>query len=112
MKLQKCFMRLKIRPINMMRIKKLLTRCFDFVPIKRAIFLIKIEGESMWPVLIPGRQYLATNMLPIRRGDFVVFRNPQNTQEIFVKRVNKISKGGYHMKSLVSWGSSSRDFGY
>ncbi|HLD31103.1 MAG TPA: S26 family signal peptidase [Patescibacteria group bacterium] len=95
----------------MMRIKKLLTRCFDFVPIKRAIFLIKIEGESMWPVLIPRRQYLATNMLPIRRGDLAVFYNPQNKQEIFVKRISRISNGKYYMESMVSWGSSCRDFG-
>ncbi|MBI2122502.1 MAG: S26 family signal peptidase [Candidatus Sungbacteria bacterium] len=82
-----------------------------FGTIRRAIFSVKIEGESMWPVLIPGRQYLATNMLPIRRGDWAVFKNPQNTQEIFVKRVIEISNSEYHMESLVSWGSSSRNFG-
>lgn len=79
---------------------------------KILLFTVKVEGESMWPALIPGQRYLATNMLPIRQGDFSVFRNPLNPSEIFVKRVAEISNSKYCMESLVSWGSSSKDFEY
>lgn len=96
-------------PINTMRIKKLLTHYFEF---RHILFVAKIAGESMWPALIPGQQYLATNLVPIRIGDFAVFRNSANPQEFFVKRVCGILGDAYRVESLVSWGASSHDFGY
>ena len=90
----------------MMRIRRSLTNFF-----KNVLFLVKIEGESGWPILIPGKTYYATNILRPRIGDFAVFRNPKNQNEIFVKKVTAIRKNGHRVKSAVSWGTSSNDFG-
>lgn len=90
----------------MMRIKKLLILYF-----KHLLFTVRVGGESMWPALIPGRKYLATNLLQIRKGDFAVFRNPSNPSQIFVKKIAEICGEKCEMKSLISWGISSMDFG-
>ncbi len=90
----------------MKRIKSLLTNYF-----RRMLFVVRVDGESMYPSLIPGRVYLASNLFALRQGDFAVFRNPKETGRIFVKRVEEIRDGAYIMESSVSWGSSSRDFG-
>ncbi|TSC77798.1 MAG: hypothetical protein G01um101433_472 [Parcubacteria group bacterium Gr01-1014_33] len=74
-------------------------------------FFVHVQGESAWPTLVPGTLYLATNVVSPKIGDFIVFRNPMNIQEVFVKRVSSICDNCYHVESLVSWGSSSRDFG-
>ena len=70
-----------------------------------------MEGESLWPVLVAGRRYLASRWGVLRIGDWAVFRNPKEKQEIFVKRVAGTGRGGYIMESTVSWGASSADFG-
>ena len=90
----------------MMRIKFLLTNFF-----KHPLFLVRVEGESLFPVLVPGRRYLASAWGVLRVGDFAVFSNPKEKQEIFVKRVAGRGRDGYIMESTVSWGSSSHDFG-
>ncbi len=90
----------------MKHIKLLLTRYFKYV-----FFLVHVEGGSMWPRLIPGRRYFASNLFPLRAGDIAVFRNPKNQKKIFVKKVVGREPGGYIMEGEVSWGSSSRDFG-
>ena len=81
------------------------------IAIASIIFVVRVEGESLWPVLVPGRRYLASRWGVLRIGDFAVFRNPKEKQEIFVKRVAGTGPGGYIMESTVSWGASSRDFG-
>ena len=90
----------------MMRIKHLLINFF-----KRPIFFVRVEGESLWPMLVPGRRYLASSCGVLRVGDFAVFENPKNREEIFVKRVAARHKDEYIMESAVSWGTASRDFG-
>ena len=90
----------------MPRIKPSLTNYF-----KHPLFFVRVEGESLWPVLVPGRRYLASRWGVLRVGDCAVFRNPKEKQEIFVKRVAGQSRDGYIMESAVSWGASSRDFG-
>ena len=77
----------------------------------RSLFLVRVEGESLWPYLIPGRRYLASGILAPCVGDLAVFRNPINPADVFVKRVAALRADGYIMESAVSWGSSSRDFG-
>ena len=77
----------------------------------RLLFFVRVEGESLWPVLVPGRRYLANAIGVVRIRDLAVFRNPKNKQEIFVKRVAGKQGGCYIMESAVSWGSSSSDFG-
>lgn len=87
-------------------IKKLLKNFGKF-----PFFTVKVEGESGWPILIPGKFYLASNLFQPKSGDFIVFKNPKNIEQIFVKRVSRIIDNGYWVESLVSWGFSSNDFG-
>lgn len=75
------------------------------------MFVVRVEGESMWPALIPGRRYFASGIGVLRAGDIAVFRHPKEMSGIFVKRVAEARGGAYRMESAVSWGSSSRDFG-
>ena len=76
------------------------------------MFVVCVEGESMWPVLVPGRRYLASALGVVRVGDCAVFRNPKETSRVFVKKVAAVYHGDYYiMESAVSWGSSSKDFG-
>lgn len=93
-------------------IKNLLKNFFDhYRGLASIVFLVRVEGESLWPALIPGRRYLASGFGVLRTGDLAVFRNPKNEREVFVKRVARESEDGYIMESAVSWGLSSRDFG-
>lgn len=90
----------------MERIKRLLTNYF-----RHALFVVRAEGESLWPHIVPDRRYLASGLLSPRIGDFAVFRNPRDPRRVFVKRVGEAGHGFYRMESAVSWGSSSDDFG-
>jgi hypothetical protein len=78
--------------------------------INRIIFSVKIEGESAWPDLVPGKFYLATNLLKAKIGDFVVFKEPRN-QEVFAKRIKEIKEGDYFLEGNLPWAESSKDFG-
>lgn len=104
----------------MTRIKKLLKKFFErarrnlysyYRGFASIVFVVRVEGESMWPALVPGRRYFASSRGVLRVGDFAVFRNPKETSRIFVKRVAAARDGAYGMESAVSWGSSSREFG-
>ncbi|MCH8741524.1 hypothetical protein IH779_01350 [Patescibacteria group bacterium] len=75
------------------------------------IFSVKVEGESCWPHLVPGRNYFATNLLKPKIGDFIVFQNPKDQIEIFVKRVKEIKNNSYFVEGTVSWAESSKNFG-
>jgi len=72
---------------------------------------VKIEGESLWPELIPGKSYLASSLLKPKTGDYVVFKNPKNPGEVFVKKVKKIIDGSYEVNGTIPWSSSSKTFG-
>ena len=65
----------------------------------------------MWPALVPGKRYLATNLLRPKAGDMIVFRNQNSPKGVFVKRVKAVHSEGYEVESLVSWGSSGEDIG-
>ena len=75
------------------------------------LFLVRVDGESLWPMLVPGKRYFASGLLLPRVGDFAVFRNPRDPARVFVKRVAGVKKDFYRMESVVSWGASSDDFG-
>lgn len=90
----------------MRRIKTSLINFF-----KRALFVVRVDGESGWPALISGRRYVASGFVAPRVGDFAVFRSPSNHEKFFVKRVGRISAEGFFMRGMVSWASSSDDFG-
>ncbi|MBI3442722.1 MAG: hypothetical protein HY007_03060 [Candidatus Sungbacteria bacterium] len=75
------------------------------------LFRVRVSGESCWPALVPGKTYWASTFRKIRKGDFVVFRNPIDRKEIFVKKIFRVQEKGYKVVSLISWGESSKDFG-
>jgi len=79
--------------------------------IKRLLFLVKVEGESAWPELVPEKIYFATSLLRPKIGNFIVFKNPKNNEQNFVKKIVKITPAGYEVQGLSSWSSSSEDFG-
>ena len=65
----------------------------------------------MWPRLVPGRCYFATNLLRPRAGDVIVFKNPQNLNQVFVKQVIKKSPEGYYVTGLCRGATSSEQLG-
>lgn len=79
--------------------------------IKHLFFLVKVEGESGWPELIPEKYYFATSLLRPRVGDFIVFGNPQNPEQRLVKKVTGIKNNSFSVKGVVSWSAGSADFG-
>jgi len=87
-------------------IRRLRTNFFS-----RILFRVRVHGESAWPLLMPGGTYIATNLFPPRKGDFIVFPDPASPQQFLVKRVTKSSEGSYTVESVISWGRSSKDFG-
>ena len=79
--------------------------------IKRLLFLVKVEGESGWPELVPEKTYFATSLLKPRVGDFIVFKNPKKPAQILVKKVKARVANRYEVAGDVSWSTSGRDFG-
>jgi phage repressor protein C with HTH and peptisase S24 domain len=79
--------------------------------IKNLVFLVKVEGESGWPELIPGKLYLATNLIKPRVDDFIVFQNPDNQKEFFIKKIKEIKDNSYFVEGILPWAKSSKDFG-
>jgi signal peptidase I len=68
-----------------------------------SIFLVNVQGESMWPNLVAGRRYLATSLLEPKRGDVIVFREES---EVMVKRVIEAKEGNYVAGGTVPWSST------
>lgn len=75
------------------------------------LFFVRIEGESLWPELVPGKHYLATSLLKAHVGDYLVFKNPGNSSERFVKKIVRIAENGYEVAGTVPWAHSSKEFG-
>ena len=65
----------------------------------------------MWPRLVPGRRYFATSLLTPRVGDYIVFKNPQNVVQIFVKKIIKKEHGGYNVRGERVGSTGSEHFG-
>ncbi len=89
----------------MMHIRKLLIRFF------RPLFVVRVHGESAWPVLVPGKTYFASSLFSPWENDFIVVKDPRNKNQFMVKKIAGVTDEGYQLESLVSWGSSSKDFG-
>ncbi len=64
--------------------------------LKKLFFLVKIEGWSGFPFLIPGKNYLATSLGKIKEGDFVIFKD-QIENKFLVKKVISKEKEGYRV---------------
>jgi hypothetical protein len=90
-------------------------------------FEIVVTGESMWPVLVPGKHYTARRDLEPKTGDVVVATNPRDASQTIVKRVTAIQENrqpktvqrktkrfsvngsrfpAYTLSGTVSWSSS------
>ncbi|MBS3903631.1 MAG: hypothetical protein KGZ30_04655 [Anaplasmataceae bacterium] len=62
--------------------------------------------------MLPGKIYLATNLKKLRSGQFIVFRNPLDHEQILVKKIQEVRGDNFSVSSTVSWGSSSKDLGF
>jgi len=69
-------------------------------------FEITVTGESMWPVLVPGKRYKADRDLEPRVGDIVVAQHPTDPSTTIVKRVATIIGGRYSLVGTVSWSAN------
>lgn len=78
---------------------------------KRILFLVKIDGVSALPVLMPGKYYFASSLIVPCVGRFIVFHYPKESKRLFVKRVKEIRPEGYYVEGLIPGASSSEDFG-
>lgn len=78
---------------------------------RKILFLVKVEGESGWPRLVPGKYYFASSLLLPRVGRFIVFHYPKELRRLFVKCVKEIRPDGYYVEGLIPGASSSEDFG-
>ncbi|MEM5811797.1 MAG: S24/S26 family peptidase [Candidatus Aenigmatarchaeota archaeon] len=63
------------------------------------VFLVKIDGFSCFPFLMPGKYYLAHNFRKPKPGDFVVFKWEK---EVLVKRVIQIKNDYFILKGIIS----------
>lgn len=78
---------------------------------KHVLFVVKVRGESMLPVLVPGKSYWASGLLPVRKGSIVVLQHANGEPAHMVKRVRACYRGGYAVESAASWGVSGETIG-
>lgn len=69
-------------------------------------FEVLVSGESMWPVLVPGKRYAARRDGELHVNDVVVAIHPSDPAQTIVKRVSAISNGVYTLSGTVSWSST------
>lgn len=74
-------------------------------------FEILVTGESMWPVLVPGKRYMARRDAEPNLGDIVVAMNPSDPSQTIVKRVSGMTHPEspmthYSLIGTVSWSST------
>jgi hypothetical protein len=79
--------------------------------LRNMLFRVRVEGESGWPHLVPGKIYWASSLRAPRVGGWVVFNDPRLPERVLVKRIAAVHPEGYEVQSAVSWGTSSREFG-
>ncbi len=73
--------------------------------------MVKVEGESAFPELISGRYYFASILKKPKIGRYVVFKNPMNGEQIFVKKIIREEHDGFYVAGTVSWATSSQTLG-
>jgi hypothetical protein len=78
--------------------------------LQRLLFLVKVEGMSSWPHLIPHTYYVASKLIPPRIGDFVVFRHPHH-KTLLVKKVVSRENGMYRVSGTLPRATSSETLG-
>ena len=93
----------EVRSRRYARMRKVMRRIHRAM--SRIFFVVKVEGESMWPELIPQHRYFAIGFMAPRPGDMAVARIV-TTGEVVVKRVASCSGDSYSLEGLVPWSSS------
>jgi nickel-type superoxide dismutase maturation protease len=85
------------------------SRWLDRLPLARFV----VADTSMRPALEPGDGIVVARWLPPRGGDLVVFRRPDQTLTVAVKRVEQVAPSGELMVAgdNVNVSSDSRHFG-
>ncbi len=62
------------------------------------IFLVEIDGFSLWPELKPGEIYLGSNKVnKLKIGDYIIF---SQDQDIFIKKLVYIGDNFLILQSL------------
>jgi nickel-type superoxide dismutase maturation protease len=56
------------------------------------LFRVVVEGESMWPTLVPGDRLLVVRTRRVRRGDLVAVPDPRERGRTIVKRVALVER--------------------
>ena len=74
---------------------------------------VEVTGPSMIPTLVPGDRLLVVPPArPLRRGDLVAFRDPEERSRLLLKRVESVSPSGVQVRGDNEGASrDSRDFG-
>lgn len=72
------------------------------------LFRVKVTGESLWPVLVPGQYYWASSLVCPRPGRIVVFHDPADTERFLVKKITRQEGQSFILEGTVSWSSSYR----
>ena len=72
----------------------------------RWLFQVTVAGESMWPVLVPGKTYWASSLVPLAVGKIVVAQNPVNSKTYLIKKIHSLSGSQLKLAGTVSWSSS------
>lgn len=62
---------------------------------KSLLFWVDVTGDSMSPVLLSGRSYLASALRRPKVGRIVVFTHPNSPRQRMVKRIVCEVSGGY-----------------
>lgn len=74
--------------------------------------LLKIEGDSMYPLLKNGDKILCLSrlLLPLKENDIVVFNHPK--EGLMIKQLTKINWQGYYVEGTTPYSIDSSIFGY
>lgn len=72
--------------------------------------LLKVEGDSMYPLLKQGDKLLCMKPLSISEDDVVVFSH--NKEGLMIKKVTRIDENGYFVKGSSPYSIDSSTFGY
>lgn len=79
--------------------------------LRHTLFWVDVIGDSMSPVLLPGKSYLASVFLKPKVGRIIVFKNPQNHNRVMIKKIIKQTNGGFEVAGIRNDSTSSKDIG-
>jgi nickel-type superoxide dismutase maturation protease len=59
-------------------------------PVRKLLFRLAVEGESMRPAFLPGDRVLVLRTRHLRPGDVVAVRDPRQRRRTMIKRVHSV----------------------